>query len=444
MLERWLPDALRQVSAAPVLPVAPVLPKKFHTFYGGAHLFKVNTLARMAKVGQQGFETFFPTPQALGDWYAQVFQFREPSVPSCETSAQGEGCLRADMPAFSSAELTKLHEKLQACISRQYIEDYRIDFEDGYGIHDQSDEITEAKRCAQVLAEIMSAPGGNNQLPDFGIRLKPFSGAHREHSVRVLGNFFDTLQQAIDIKRLSRFWVALPKIRDAAEGASLLRLLQSLEAELGLAPDTIGLEMLFETLESIQVLGQPEQLSQWLPQVQAGLCRRPSAIVLGTFDTCAEWGIAALNQGHQHPLMNQVRLQALSWGNQVGAYVVDSITRAVPQLSGSLNPLVVHGRHVLHSMAMGVDAGWDIHPLQVLGRHAVRLALVNAGLPQAIVRLKQFLTAQTHASRVGAAFDDLATVRGLVIQIRQAVDLGLVTVDTLSEQGVMWPPVLPE
>lgn len=443
MLDRWLPDALREASVAPMLPIAPVLPKKLHTFYGGAHLFRETTLARMAKVGQQGFDTFFPTPEALGAWYAQVFKLRTSATDVAENSILGEGCVQSEMPAFSNDELSKIHGQLQACITRKYIEDYRIDFEDGYGIHEHAEEITEAKRCAKVLVQIVAAAKDKDDLPEFGIRLKPFSGAHRDHSVRLLGHFFDALQQEIDLNQLPRFWVTLPKIRDAAEGASLLRMLQSLEAELGLAPDTFGLEMLFETLESIQALGQPEQLLAWVPQVQAGICRRPSALVLGTFDTCAEWGIAALNQGHQHPLMDQVRLQALTWGNQVGAYVVDSITRAVPQLSGPIDPLVVHGRHVLHSLAMGVSAGWDIHPLQVLARHAVRLAVISAGLPQAISRLKQFLTAQTHASRVGAAFDDLATVRGLMAQLTQAEALGLVTPEALTSEGIAWPLVLP-
>lgn len=432
MLEDWFKHALSAVKSAPLLPLAPVLPKKFHTFYGGAHLFRPNTLMRMAQVGQQGFEKFFPSPAALGDWYAQVFDD--------EAKNKGEGCLRAALPNFCGKTLTQIHERLQALISERYIEDYRIDFEDGYGIHAQSDELAQAERCAKVLAEILAGEPGSTE---FGIRLKPFSGENREHSVRLLGHFFNVLQTEMSLEQLPRFWVTLPKCRDAAEGASLLIMLQEMESALGMAPDTLGLEIMFETLESIRALGQPELLAQWVPQVQAGICRRPSALVLGTFDTCAEWGIAAINQGHQHPLMDHVRLQALSWGNQVGAHVVDSITRAVPQLSDDNGPLVMHGRHVLHSVALGVSAGWDIHPLQVLARHAVRLAVVSAGLPEAINRLKQFLTAQTHASRVGAGFDDLATVRGLVAQLNQAVGLGLVTPAVMQAQGLDWPPTLP-
>jgi citrate lyase beta subunit len=432
MLEQWLESAVSQVSALAVIPSIQVTERRFHTFYGGAHLFKETTFSRMTQLGQQGFERFFATPKALGDWYDLVFH-----VPA--DNVKIEGALRQGSVGFSEADLTQLHTLLKACISRQFLEDYRIDFEDGYGVHEPTEELAQAERSAKVLAQVLASAPSLEALPNVGIRLKPFSGGQAAHSVRLLGHFFETLQANVSLEKLPSFWVTLPKCRMAAEGVKLAQLLESLEVALGLASNTFGMELMFETLEGIQALGNRDFVQHWLPEVADGCCQRPTALVLGTFDTCAEWGIASRNQGHQHPLMDYVRLQALGWGNQIGAQVVDSITRTVPQLSMDGEPLAVHGRHVAHSLALGVSAGWDIHPLQVLARHAVRLAMVFSGLSAALERLERFLTARTHASRVGAGFDDLATVRGLVLQLEQAERLGLVSVQQIIAQGVQWP-----
>jgi citrate lyase beta subunit len=433
MLGQWLESSLKRVKGLPLLPEAPVLPAKLHTFYGGAHLFKRNTLTRLADLGERGIRHFWPTPEALGCWYEQVFQMGE-------AQAEPEGCLRPFCKPFSEQALRQIHSCLQAtAVKGKFIEDYRIDFEDGYGLHAPADELLEAERCARVLAQLTQEA---SRMPDIGIRLKPFSGAHREHSVRLLGRFFEVLQAEMDFSQLPNFWVTLPKIRAAAEAVDFQVMVEALERALEMPSNSLGVELMFETLEAVRALGQADFLDAWMPALSAGLCVRPTALVLGTFDTCAEWGVAARNQGHQHPLMDFVRLQAVSWGNQIGAHVVDSITRAVTQMSGSARPLVIHGLNVNHSIAMGIGAGWDIHPLQVLARRAVQLASVSHDLDGTLERLKQFLQAQTQASRVGAGFDDLATVRGLVSQVSQAVSLGLISVEQISEKGVQWPPVL--
>ncbi len=73
-------------------------------------------------------------------------------------------------------------EKLQ----REPVEDFRIDFEDGYGNRPDAEEDQHAKLAAEEVARGMS----EGSLPPFiGIRIKPFSPELRERSIRTLDLF---------------------------------------------------------------------------------------------------------------------------------------------------------------------------------------------------------------------------------------------------------------
>jgi len=80
-------------------------------------------------------------------------------------------------------------EKLQ----REPVEDFRIDFEDGYGNRPDAEEDQHAKLAAEEVARGM----GEGSLPPFiGIRIKPFSPELRERSIRTLDLFVGALCEA--------------------------------------------------------------------------------------------------------------------------------------------------------------------------------------------------------------------------------------------------------
>ena len=74
-------------------------------------------------------------------------------------------------------------------------------------------------------------------------------------------------------------------------------------------------------------------------------------------------------------------------------------------------------------MATGFYQGWDLHPAQLVSRYAATFAFFIEGLDAAAARLKNFVAKSAQATRVGAAFDDAATGRGLVNYFRRAVEL---------------------
>ena len=73
-------------------------------------------------------------------------------------------------------------ERTVAKLEREPVEDFRIDFEDGYGYRSESEEDGHAVSTAQLLARGAVKPG----FPPFiGIRIKPFTEALRaRRSVR--------------------------------------------------------------------------------------------------------------------------------------------------------------------------------------------------------------------------------------------------------------------
>ena len=95
-------------------------------------------------------------------------------------------------------------EKLQ----REPVEDFRIDFEDGYGNRPDAEEDQHAKLAAEEVAMGLS----QGSLPPFiGIRIKPFSPELRDRSIRTLDLFVSTLCDATRGKLPNNFVVPCPR-----------------------------------------------------------------------------------------------------------------------------------------------------------------------------------------------------------------------------------------
>ena len=67
--------------------------------------------------------------------------------------------------------------------TREPVEDYRIDFEDGYGVHSNADE---DRQVGVVAREIARGMRERTLPPSIGLRIKPLTEELRERSVRTL------------------------------------------------------------------------------------------------------------------------------------------------------------------------------------------------------------------------------------------------------------------
>ena len=88
--------------------------------------------------------------------------------------------------------------------------------------------------------------------------------------------------------------------------------------------------------------------------------------------------------------------------------------------------LAVMTRHWQHATAMGLHQGWDLHPGQVMWRHALVIGRAATTFPATARRLRAFVEQAAQAVRAGAVFDDAATGQGMLGDVLRAVDCGAV------------------
>src|SRR6185436_298400 len=137
--------------------------------------------------------------------------------------------------------------RVEEKLGREPVEDFRIDFEDGYGNRPDAEEDGHAEAAAKEVAKGVR----EGTLPPFiGIRIKPFTLELMRRSIRTFDIFVSTLVG--EIKKLpSGFVVTLPKIQLPDQVSVLADLYDMIEPRLGLAPGSLKLEFMIETTQSI-------------------------------------------------------------------------------------------------------------------------------------------------------------------------------------------------
>ncbi len=156
-----------------------------HTVYGGAHLFKSTTCTKLGAAAQKAFAEY---------------------APDAATMAKTFG--------ISGLE-GLIHKRVSEKLSREPIEDYRIDFEDGFGVRSDAEEDAAADKAA---AEVTAAVQAKSLPGMFGIRVKSFSTATtKARALRTLDRFLAkaTLPE--------NFVVTLPKITAPEQVAELVK-----------------------------------------------------------------------------------------------------------------------------------------------------------------------------------------------------------------------------
>ena len=145
-----------------------------------------------------------------------------------------------------------VHQRVLDKLRRQPVEDYRIDFEDGYGSRSNDEE---DRHAVQAAEETVSALAARSLPPYFGIRIKPLHDALRGRGTRTLELYLTRLLARTAGVLPAQFVVTLPKVHSPGEVEVLTRAVQDLEQRLGLAPRSIRIELMVDVLikESLAV-----------------------------------------------------------------------------------------------------------------------------------------------------------------------------------------------
>ncbi|MCA1594079.1 MAG: phosphoenolpyruvate kinase, partial [Acidobacteria bacterium] len=347
-----------------------------------------------------------------------------------------EAVRREQRPAWLAYTI---YERVLEKLHREPVEDFRIDFEDGYGNRPDAEEDGHAEAAALEVARGMT----QSTLPPFiGIRIKPFNEELRERSTRTLDIFISTLAGETGGRLPENFYVTLPKVTIPEQVSVLADIFDLLESSLGLAAGTLKLELMIETTQSI-INPRGESNLPLLHDAARGRC---AAAHFGTYDYTASCNITAAHQHMMHPACDFARhMMQVAYGG-TGVWLSDGATNIMPVAphraaeGDSLTPeqieenertvhraWALHYEHTQHSLANAFYQGWDLHPAQLPTRYAAVYAFFLESLDAASERLRNFVEKAAKATLVGDVFDDAATGQGLLNYFLRAINCGAVT-----------------
>lgn len=333
--------------------------------------------------------------------------------------------------ALPLAERTR--ERVLEKLSREPVEDVRIDFEDGYGTRPDAEE----DRHAMEAAEAAAGDRANGTLPaSFGLRPKSFADATAERSLRTLDLFVTTLVRAAG-KLPEGFTVTFPKVVAREHVVLFARGLGRLEAALGLDKGALGFEIQVETPQSIV---DPTGAVAARPILEAA-GGRLTAMHFGVFDYTASLGLMPWEQRLDHPVNDFARevVQAALAGT--GVRLSDGSTNVVPATERTEDVHAawrVHAAHVRHSLGAGFFQGWDLHPSHLVSRYAAVYGWLLPHLEDAMSRVR----ASRARAQAGGVLDEPATVKSLLRYLRFAVSSGAVDEAEVLEGAGLTPEEL--
>ena len=392
-----------------------------HSVYGGAHLFRADTAKRLGAVALRSLEEYAADAETL------------------RHALGGDG---------DSALWETIQARVAGKLRREAVEDFRLDFEDGYGNRADAEEDGHAASSAVEVARGVA----EQSLPPFvGIRIKPLNEDLRVRSIRTLDIFITALLSETGGRLPDNFVVTVPKIQLPEQMSAAVRCVEMLEQRNGLAAGALKLEPMIETPQAIINQDGSSAIGSFIDAAE-GRCR---SIHFGVYDYTASCGITAAYQAMGHPTCDFARQVMLVSTAGTGIHLSDGATNILPvgphrasdgeTLTPNqvlLNREAVHAAWRLgfndnmHSLRNGFYQGWDLHPAQFVTRYVAVYNFFLASLTSASDRLKAFVEKAALASLHGDVFDDAATGQGLLNFFLRGMACGAITEDEALATGL--------
>ncbi len=389
-----------------------------HTVYGGAQLFKSDTTRKLGELAVKALDQYAPEPRIF-----------------------------AEAIALDPRHAETVHARVRNKLQREAVEDFRIDFEDGYGIRPDAEEDGHAQAAGEECAKGLS----QGTLPPFiGIRIKTFSAELGGRALRTLDLFVSALARRAG-KLPPGFVVTLPKVVSPDQVSVLIDAFEELEPRLGLQGGALKMEPMIETTQAILDSGGESML----PKLLAAARGRCVAAHFGTYDYTASCDITAMYQSMRHPACDFAKHMMKVAYAGTGIWLSDGATTIMPVAphkavkGAQLTPEQarenqravhaawrLHADDVRHSLVNGYYQGWDLHPAQLPSRYGAVYGFFLDGLPAATERLKNFIGKAAQATLAGDVFDDAATGQGLLNFFLRGVSCGALTEQEALVTGV--------
>ena len=409
-----------------------------HTVYGGADLFSAESAEKMGNIALNSLltnaENFCVLAKVLG-WEGHE------SLPNLKSE---QNALAAKMDSMSESERKAhpgwlaytVYNKIVNKLKSEAMEDFRIDFEDGFGNRSWDEEDTTAVQAAKELAKGMK----NNSLPPFiGIRIKPFTEDLKDRGSRTLDIFLTTLAEETGGELPENFVVMLPKVTIPQQIEALIKLFEVIESNTSIPSGALKMEMMVETTQSVINKDGKNPLRSFYEASKG----RMIATAFGTYDYTASCNITAKYQDMGHAVCDFAHhFMKVALGH-TGIWISDGATNVMPigphrgdNLSaGELaeNRAIVHKNwkkaydHTRYSLWKGMYQGWDLNPAQFPMRYAAVYSFFLESYDDAAERLKAFVERAARATLTSDVFDDAATGQGLLNYFLRGLNCGALT-----------------
>jgi citrate lyase beta subunit len=418
-----------------------------HTVYGGADSFRADTCVQMGEIALKSLQDYAPDFVTL----ARILE-----LPGFETLPKLEKDIRrlADkLNNMPEAERTKeaawlpysVYNKMIQKLRTEAVEDFRIDFEDGFGNRPDEEEDQTAVAAASELAL-----GIKNKTvsPFTGIRIKPFTEDLKYRGVRTLDLFVTTLIERNGGLLPENFVVMLPKVTIPEQMTTMVSLLEIIEKENRLIPGSLKMETM---VEATQIIMDDEGRNPLLKIIRAGQGRCIAAH-FGTYDYTASCGITAKYQTMSHPVCDFAHHMTKVALGGTGIFLSDGATNVIPvgphkgghltyaQMKENAEAVAKAWKqgfnHTTHSLINGFYQGWDLNAAQLPMRYAATYNFFLSSYDDARYRLKTFVERAAISTLTGDIFDDAATGQGLLNFFLRAINCGAISEEEALATGL--------
>ncbi|MBS1941251.1 MAG: phosphoenolpyruvate kinase [Bacteroidetes bacterium] len=408
-----------------------------HTVYGGADLFTAETAQKM---GNAALKTLLDNAADFAEFAHALELPGHDKLPkrAADTAKLGKRFAKAGTKTKTEpgwlawATYNKVIHKLRT----EALEDFRIDFEDGFGNRSWEEEDATAERAALEVAKGMKA----NSLPPFiGIRIKPFTEDLKERGARTLDIFLTTLAKATNGKLPANFVVMLPKVTIPEQVTALVQLFEAIEGNTKIAKGALKMEMMVETTQAVIAADGTNPLRRYVLASKG----RMIATAFGTYDYTAANNITAKYQDMGHAVCDFAHMMMKVSLGATGIWLSDGATNVMPigpHRGAKLTPkqraenkAVVHRNwkkaydHTRHSLWKGLYQGWDLNPAQFPMRYAAVYSFFLESYDDAAARLKAFVERAARATLTSDVFDDAATGQGLLNYFLRGLNCGAIS-----------------
>ncbi len=418
-----------------------------HTVYGGAHLFRANTAENLGKAALKSLNA------NVQDFTILARALKLPGYKKLPKNPRKAAKLQQKLAEMTEDERRQeeawlpytVYQKIIRKLETEPVEDFRIDFEDGFGNRSDKEEDETAVQAAKEVAKGRSM----NQLPPYiGIRIKPFTEELKTRSIRTLDIFLTALVAASNGKLPNNFIVMLPKVTIPEQITALVKIFELLEHKLKIPARSLKMEMMVETTQAIMDADGVNPLRRF---IQAGEGRL-IATHFGTYDYTASCNITAKYQTMDHPVCDFAHHMTKVALAHTGIFLSDGATNVMPVgpnrgdalsfAEQEENQNVVHRAwkmgydHVRHSLWNGFYQGWDLHPAQLVVRYAAVYTFFLESFEEASLRLSSFMEKAAQATLTSDIFDDAATGQGLLNYFLRALNSGAISEKELEGTGL--------